>query len=47
MFPHLYGFRVNVSLVQEHAARELQKILDKCKGSKVSLFGSYKLIANM
>lgn len=36
MFPHLYGFRANVSLLQESASKELLKILDKCEGSKVS-----------
>lgn len=35
MFPHLYGFRVNVSLIQEAASKELIEILEKCEGTKV------------
>lgn len=37
MFPHLYGFRVNISLFQEAASKELLEILDKCDGPKVCL----------
>lgn len=43
MFPHLYGFRVNISLVQEQANKELLKILDKCEGSKVSSDSKFDL----
>lgn len=35
MFPHLYGFRVNISLFQEAASKELLEILEKCEGTKV------------
>lgn len=35
MFPHLYGFRANISLVQETASKELFEILEKCEGTKV------------
>lgn len=35
MFPHLYGFRVNISLFQEAASKELFEILEKCEGTKV------------
>ncbi|XP_055319720.1 vacuolar protein sorting-associated protein 33A [Sitodiplosis mosellana] len=34
MFPHLYGFRVNISLFQEAASKELLEILEKCEGTK-------------
>lgn len=36
MFPHLSGFRVNVSLLQEAVNKELIAILDRCDGTKVS-----------
>lgn len=38
MFPHLYGFRVNISLFQEAASKELLEILEKCEGTKVCCF---------
>lgn len=35
MFSHLSGWRVNVSLIQEMASKELLKLLEKCEGTKV------------
>jgi len=35
MFPHLSGWRVNISLLQEQASKELLDILEKCEGTKV------------
>lgn len=36
MFPHLSGFRVNISLLQEAASKELFDAIDCCEGSKVN-----------
>lgn len=44
MFSHLYGFRVNISLFQEAASKELFDILDKCEGTKVRRFGKLNVI---
>lgn len=37
MFPHLSGWKVNMSLLQEAASKELLRVLDKCEGPKVSV----------
>lgn len=44
MFPHLYGFRVNISLFQEAASKELLEILEKCEGTKVFNLISHSFI---
>lgn len=38
MFPHLQGIRVNISVLQEAATKELLTILEKCDGTKVRAF---------
>lgn len=38
MFPNLSGWRVNLSLLQEAASKELLGLLDKCNGTKVHKF---------
>lgn len=48
MFPHLYGFRVNISLFQEAASKELLEILEKCEGTKVfNINPSFNIIFNI
>lgn len=37
MFPHLQGIRVNISVLQEAATKELLTILEKCEGTKVQM----------
>lgn len=36
MFPHLSSWRVNLTLLQEAANKDLLSILDKCEGTKVT-----------
>lgn len=36
MFSNLSGWRVNLSLLQEAASKELLGLLDKCSGTKVT-----------